>query len=614
MKMMRSLAYFRMLLISAVVLSALESPCAQRSPAPNGAALFSQRCLLCHGPGGRGPQLAAMGKLKQDTIYSILTEGIMKEQAAGLSEDERHSLADYIGRKGSSQIAISSGPPCASKSWDSTVTSAWNGWSPDIANSRFQPMPDVPSDGVSALTLKWALVFPDAASASNQATVVRGHLFIGSWDGIIYALDAKTGCSYWTYKANSGVRTPITIIGDRAYFGDFLANVYALNAADGTLLWRTKVDEHPYARVTAAITAFDDRIYVPVSSLEEGVAGDPNYACCTFRGSIVALDRESGKQIWKTYSIDETPKQIGQNKNGFAKMGPAGASIWSSPAIDAMRGAIYATTGNNYSGPNSPGADAVIAFDLKTGAKRWVRTMHPGDQWNASCLTDKTNCDEDGPDYDFGASPVVANLPNGKSLVLAGQKSGMLYALDPDHDGKTVWETRVGKGGSLGGVEWGFAVDQTRAYVAITDWEIAKPTIADGALSAVDLATGKILWRTPNPPGTCTGRQPVCSIANSAAVSVIPGTVFAGSLDGYLRAYDAATGRIVWEFDTNRDITGVNGVAGHGGSINGAGATIAEGMVFQTTGYAAYGLGIPGNALLVFGPPDKKSDAAPSKK
>lgn len=609
---MRDLSHQRMFQVSLVVLLTLASARAQPSP-PNGAALFSQRCLLCHGPGGRGPQVAAMGKLKRDTIYSILTEGIMKVQASGLSDGERHALADYIGRKGSAQNTIATGPLCANQSWTSTGSSNWSGWSPDFVNSRFQPTPQISAGQVPALRLKWSLVFPDAASASNQATVMNGRLFVGSWDGIIYSLDSNTGCAYWVYKADSGVRTPITIAGDTAYFGDFLANVYALSAADGKLLWRTRVDDHPYARVTAALAVHEGRLYVPVSSLEEGVAGDPNYACCTFRGSVVALDRETGKQIWKTYSIDEEPKPTGKNRNGLSKFGPAGASIWSSPAIDAKRGAIYATTGNNYSGPNSPGADAVIAFDLKTGAKRWVRTMHPGDQWNASCLTDKANCEEEGPDYDFGASPVIAYLSNGKSLVLAGQKSGMLYALDPDHDGKTVWETRVGKGGSLGGVEWGFAVDQTRAYVAISDWEVAKPTVADGALNAVDLATGKILWRTPNPPGTCTGRQPVCSLANSAAVSVIPGTVFAGSLDGYLRAYDAASGKIVWEYDTNREINGVNG-AGHGGSINGAGATIASGLVFQTTGYAAYGLGMPGNALLVFGPAEKTTEAAPHRK
>ncbi len=536
---------------------------AEKTPVPgaNGVAVFSQRCLLCHGPGGRAPQLAAMGQLKRDTIYSILTEGIMKEQAAGLSDEERHAVADYIGKEGSGKTAISVSPACPSRGLTKApATGDWNGWSPDVLNSRFQPSPGLERRDIPTLRLKWAFVFPDSASASNQATLVRGRLFIGSWDGVIYALDPETGCSYWTFKADSGVRTAVTVVGDAAYFGDFLANVYALNAETGKLLWRAKVDPHPYARVTASLVADDGHLYVPVSSLEEGVAGDSNYACCTFRGSVVAFDLASGKQVWKSYTIDEEAKPAGKNKHGAPRLGPSGAAVWSTPTVDVKRGNLYVATGNNYSGPNTAGADAVIAFDLKTGAKRWVRSLRASDQWNASCMGDKANCpEEEGPDFDFGASPVLAQLSDGRSLLLAGQKSGMLYALDPDKRGDTVWETRVGKGNSLGGIEWGFAVDRTRAYVAIADWDVAKPTNAEGSVNAVDLATGKLLWRAPNPSGTCANRQPTCSSANAAAVTVVPGIVFAGSLDGYLRGYDAADGKIIWQFDTNQQVTGVNG-------------------------------------------------------
>ncbi len=576
----------------------------------NAAALYSSRCLLCHGPGGRGPQLSAMAQLKRDTIYSILAVGIMKKQAAGLSAEQQHALADYIGRKGSPQGAISLSPACTNRSSNTGLGGEWIGWSPDFVNSRYQPSPGLSPSDVPALKLKWAFVFPDSASASNQVTVARGRMFVGSWDGIIYALDPSTGCSYWTFKTDSGVRSAVTVVGQTAYFGDFLANVYALDTDTGKLQWRTKVDDHPYARVTGSLVVNGELVYVPVASLEEGVAGDPQYTCCTFRGSVVALNRNSGSLAWKGYTIDQTAKPTGKNKAGIATLGPAGVSIWSTPTVDAKRGALYVATGNNYSGPDVPATDAIIAFDLKTGVKRWVRSQRPSDQWNASCLGDKSNCpDSEGPDFDFGASPILVQLSNGRSLVLAGQKSGMFYALDPDKNGELVWESRLGQGGSLGGIEWGFAADGTRAYVAISDWDIGDPSKANGSLTAVDLTTGKELWRRPNPTDTCAGRQPVCSSADAAAVTVIPGVVLAGSLDGYLRAYDAPTGKILWQYDTNQDVTGVNGVAGHGGSVNGAGATVSGGLVFQTTGYAAYGLGIPGNALLVFGVPGKDGSA-----
>jgi polyvinyl alcohol dehydrogenase (cytochrome) len=578
---------------------------------PNGAALFSQRCLLCHGPGGRAPQLSAMAKLRADVIESILSEGIMKEQATGLSADQRHALADYIGRNSKGAVPIAAGTACAVRAWNSAPASGdWTGWSPSIANTRYQPSPGLSPAEIPSLKLKWAFVFPDAATASNQIAIVGGRAFVAGWDGTVYALDANSGCSYWTFKADSGIRTGISLQDGKLLFGDFLANAYALDPLQGKLFWKQKVDTHPYARITGSPAAYKDKLYVPVASLEEGVSGDPNYACCTFRGSLVALDISTGKQLWKTYTIDQEAKKTGVGKSGVDRLGPSGSAVWSAPTIDAKRGLVYFATGNNYSGPDTPGNDGIFALNLETGAKQWVRALRAGDVWNASCMGDRSNCpdrDAEGPDFDFGSSPVLAQAGN-RDLLLAGQKSGMLYALDPA-TGVTVWELRIGKGSSLGGVEWGFAADSTRAYVAISDWPIPTPTIADGALNAVDLGTGKLLWRTPSPADLCQGRVPTCSNALAAAVTVIPGIVFEGSLDGFFRAYDAATGKVLWEYDTFREFVGVNGAVGNGGSVNGAGATVAGGLVFQTTGYAAYGLGMPGNVLLVFGPEAAKSTA-----
>ena len=602
---MKSAKYRRVLtagMCASAVVMFLAPARAVDAQAPNGPAIFARRCLLCHGPGGRGPQLSAMKKLKSDAVYSILTDGIMQAQANGLTEAERHAVADYVGAKKTASAASAVAPACAQGNWSPQPAADWNGWSPDVANTRFQPAAALSPADVPNLKLKWAMVFPDAASASNPATVVGGRVFIGSWDGTIYALDAQTGCTYWTFSADSGVRTAIAIAGDRAFFGDFLANAYALDARTGKLIWKTKVDTHPYARITGSPVAYQGRLYVPMSSLEEGVAGDASYVCCTFRGSLAALDAASGTQVWKSPTIDEPLKKLGSNKNGVDRVGPAGAAVWSAPTIDSKRGVVYVTTGNNYSGSDAAATDAVIAFDLATGKRTWLRSLRPNDQWNASCLGDKTNCPEDeGPDFDFGASAMVVHLPNGHDAVLAGQKSGVLYALDPDKKGATMWEIRLGKGNALGGIEWGMAADEKKAYVAIADWDLTHPAVAEGALTSVDLASGKLAWRVANPADTCKGRPDTCSSAMAAAVAVVPGIVFEGSVDGFLRAYDPNTGKLLWEYDTAREVKGVNGIAGHGGSVNGAGATVSGGLVFQTTGYAAYGLGMPGNVLLVFG-------------
>src|SRR5689334_20258943 len=336
---------------------------AQDAQAPNGPAIFARRCLLCHGPGGRGPQLSVMKKLSSNAVYSILTDGIMQAQAKGMSEAERHAVSDYVGAKKAGSAASAIAPSCAQGNWNSQAASAdWNGWSPDVANTRFQPAAGLSVADVPKLTLKWAMVFPDSASASNPATVAGGRVFIGSWDGTIYALDAQTGCTYWTFNADSGVRSAIAIAGDRAYFGDFQANAYALDARTGKLLWKTKVDTHPYARITGSPVFYQGRLYVPMSSLEEGVAGDASYVCCTFRGSLAALDAASGNQIWKSPTIDEPLKKIGSNKNGVDRVGPAGAAVWSAPTIDAKRGVVHVTTGNNYSGSDAAATDAVIAY------------------------------------------------------------------------------------------------------------------------------------------------------------------------------------------------------------------------------------------------------------
>ena len=359
----------------------------------------------------------------------------------------------------------------------------WNGWGAGVANARFQPADQagLAAADVPRLRLKWAFGYPRSATAQSQPTVVGGRLFVASERGVVYALDAATGCTHWTFEAASGVRSAMTVTrladGRHAlFFGDFSANVHALDAATGAEIWRRDVDTHPGARITGAPVEHDGRLYVPVSSLEELLAANPRYPCCTFRGSVAALDAATGEPVWQSYTIDEAPAPRGRNPAGADLMGPSGAAVWSAPTVDAARGLLYVATGNAYTEPAAVTSDAIVAFDLDTGAVRWANQFTPGDAFILNCEGDNPNCpEEDGPDFDFGASPVLVTASDGRDLVVVGQKSGVGYALDPDRDGAVVWRYQVGAGSLLGGIEWGFAVDAEKAYFANSDYLTPEP-------------------------------------------------------------------------------------------------------------------------------------------
>src|SRR5690606_38229653 len=323
--------------------------------------------------------------------------------------------------------------------------------------------------------------FPGDDRVNMQPTIAGERVFVGSFRGYVYSLDAATGCIHWYHDAGASVRSGMSLAeieheGEprtAVLFGDQRAYVHALDAATGEALWKTRVDDFPGARITGSPALHGGRLYVPVASTEEGAAAVATYECCRFRGSLVALDAATGRQIWKTYTVDE-PRPTRRNPVGAQLWGPSGAPIWSSPTIDPLRNAVYVTTGNNYSNPPSELSDAFVALDLDTGAILWSRQMTEGDAWTAACRMidpeDRTNCaDEEAPDFDFGASPMLIDLGNGRRVLVAGQKSGVVHALDPDRDGALVWQHRVGRGGSMGGVQWGSATDGENVYVALSD-------------------------------------------------------------------------------------------------------------------------------------------------
>ncbi|HEX7136855.1 MAG TPA: PQQ-binding-like beta-propeller repeat protein, partial [Vicinamibacterales bacterium] len=432
-----------------------------------------------------------------------------------------------------------------------------------------------------------------------------GRVFVGSDSGNFYSIDGDSGCTHWSFQAEAGIRSAPTVapLGTVAsarhivYFGDLKANTYALDAATGELIWKKSVDPHRFARVTGSVTLYDGKLYVPVSSIEEGPGAQPNYECCTFRGSVVALDAATGNQVWKSYTITETPVQTGKNSKGTAQYAPAGAAVWNAPTIDPQRGVLYIGTGNSYTGPAVKTSDSVIAMDLKTGKMVWWNQVTPEDAFLVGCRPGVENCPKEvGPDYDFGNAPILRNLPAGKRVIVIGQKSGMMWGLDPDNEGKVLWQYRAGKGSALGGIEWGSAADDVNAYIPVSD--VLAPGNEAGGIHAVKLATGERVWNTPAPKLECTGGRG-CTGAQSAPASVIPGVVFSGSVDGHLRAYSTVDGKILWDFNTAREFETVNHVPAKGGSIDAAGPAIADGLVVTNSGYSLW-RGLPGNVLLAF--------------
>jgi polyvinyl alcohol dehydrogenase (cytochrome) len=592
---------------------------AQTGAATLGESGFVQHCAACHAhpTDEKVPPVEALAAYSPNAIVAALTDGFMKIQGQALSAAEREAVAEYLTGRAVKTVkaGFDRGLCGRAPALPSLEPGAfWNGWGPAVTNTRFQrdtgglTRADVPK-----LELKWAFGIPGATQSRAQPAVVGGRLFMGSSSGAVYALDAATGCTYWIFKARAGVRTaisvgPVSVEGEQGYavyFADAEARAYAVDAETGRLIWSHKIDDHPAARATGSPALYDGRLYVPLSGVsEESTASMPDYACCTFRGSLTALDANTGEVVWKTYTVEE-PKPRGKSTSGKTLFGPAGVPIWSAPTIDAKRGLIYAATGNAYADPPPSTSDAVIAFSLKTGAIEWVRQLSSGDVWILGCdaqssggnakAGENPNCPKDvGPDYDFSASPALVTAADGRDLLVVTQKSGLGYALDPDRQGEIVWKYRWGRGAPVGGV-WGAATDGRRAYFGVAD----NLTPAPGGLHAVDLETGRRVWYQPPQPLLCKA-GPGCSAAQSAALTVIPGVVFSGSADGGLRAYDADTGKIVWTFDTNRGFETVNGVEAKGASMDGPGPVVAGGMLYATSGNGGF-VGRPGNVLLAFG-------------
>ena len=572
---------------------------------------YQARCAHCHeGQVPRAPHSINFQLLGREVIHAAISTGAMREYAKGLSGAQRSALSDHLGGTAAPGAPVKrcAGPSLA----DKTEAPRFKGWGLTLGNTRFVPaaLAGLGATDVPGLALKWAFAYPGATRARSQPAVHGGLVYVGSQDGTVYALSLASGCAHWSFKADAEVRSALTAndSGANLYFGDIRGHLYALRTRDGALIWRTLVHEHPDVTLTGSPRHHEGRIYVPLSSKEWASAADPGYPCCTFRGGVVALAADDGRILWTAYSIPAQPEPVGKNSTGLMRYAPAGAPIWNSPTVDVRRQRLYVGTGEAYTSPAADTSDAVLAFDLASGALAWRHQSLAGDAWNMACfIGGGENCPaENGPDLDIGAPPMLVGLPGGREILVAGQKSGHVFALDPDRDGRLLWRVRLGRGGFAGGVHWGMAAGEDRIYVPIADTEFTgqEQGEAKPGLFALNPATGEVLWRAPAPDVCADGDRPACDPGFSAAVTAMPGVVFAGAFDGHLRAYAAADGRLLWDFATNRPFATVSGEVGQGGAIESDGPVVAEGHVLVNSGYL-FGGRMPGNLLLVFAPTKK---------
>jgi len=625
---------FALMLTACALLSTGKAPAADFRGSPStelapGALVYYQNCVQCHeGNLDRAPSKMALMFKSPEAIYHALTQGVMRGLAAKLSDAQRRSVAEYLSdRQFGAGAAVPAPLRCKSgkKEWfDYAHPVLASGWGmTDVQNTRFVPASTagLAASDIKKLKLKWTFAFPNATRARAQVAVAGGALFVGSHDGSVFGLDAASGCLHWSLATGTEVRTAMTIApwhgtqsrpstaAPALYFGDEAAYAYAVNAVTGKVLWKVRADAQPAAVITGAPTLHRGKLYVPISSLEESLPGDPNYRCCTFRGSVVALDAVTGRKLWQSFMIRAPAVQRGVNSKGVPQWGPSGAPVYNSPTIDEPRQRLYVGTDNNYSSPPDDNSAAIFAIDLKDGRIAWKRQMFANHIYNLSCRGDLVNCPKEfrgDRSRGFSGPPTLRRDSNGKERLFALSKGGVVWALNPDN-GQILWQNNIAgtadlhAGLSQGGAHGGFGVatDGLRIFAPLFLNEDQRSADAPGArtvgLHALDAVTGKPLWKAPV-SGGCPKEE--CR-GYSTAPTVIPGVVFAAA-NGYLRALDSASGALLWEFDTAQEFVSLNGETAHGGSIEGSGPVVAGGMVYQSSGYDyAHGT-TPGNALLAF--------------
>jgi polyvinyl alcohol dehydrogenase (cytochrome) len=549
--------------------------------------------------------------MSPERIYSALTTGVMQSVGDTLSDQDRRRVAESLAGQllGTSRSGDASTMPnrCRRNPPLQAISGpGWNGWGNGLANQRFQggAAAGLTAASVGRLRLKWAFGYPGGTSAFGQPAVVGGRVFVGTDTGYIYSLDSRSGCLYWAYRTRAGVRNamtlgPIVTHGHRSYavfFGDLKSNAYALDAHTGRELWITRVEDNFATRVTAAPALYRGRLYVPISGWEGFSARVPDYPCCTAVGSVSALDANTGRLLWKHYTIAERPRPTHKNSRGVQLWAPAGVPVWNTPTIDSRHRALYVGTGDASTYPAPPTSDAILALDMASGRLLWSRQIYANDSFIVGCAGKgfTENCPKViGPDWDIPMSPMLTSLGAGRrTAIVFGTKPGDILALDPSRRGKLLWRVNVARDllgkrpasdrGNLGPL-WGGALDGRYAYFGLNA----------GGVVALSISNGHRIWYT------ALNSTPASGVTYSAAATAIPGVVFVGGSDGRLWALSSADGHPLWSYQTARAYSTVNAVPAHGGSIEAPGPTVADGMLFVGSGYGVV-TGTPGNVLLAF--------------
>ena len=585
-----------------------------RSLLPGGP-LYEERCASCHEGGVyKAPHKIWLEFMSARNLYKSMTGGIMSSQAEGLSDIEKRQIIEYLTMEPFKESDLTPEYQYCqdrNKLADPYDAKELVGWGHDT--SRFVPteVAGLALADIKNLKLKWSFGYPASLRARSQPAIAMGTVFTGSQDGTVYALDLDTGCVRWAFSASAEVRTGIVIgeVGSGkklAFFGDIIANAYAVDAITGELVWKIRTDNHSSATLTGTPAFNDGSLYIPISSLEVTAAADPSYDCCTFRGSVISVDAESGELQWQSFAIPEKATEVGKTTAGAKILSPSGVPVWTSPTIDAANNLLIFGTGENYSTPADGNSDAIVAARLDTGERLWHRQIFPGDAWNVACMfVDNPNCPvENGPDYDQGSSPLLMTLDNGDRVIVAGHKDGRVIGYRLDSESAPLWEVKLGRGSIQGGIHFGMAAEGTRVYAPINDMndtqngDFLDPLLARPGIAAVDANSGEVFWQHVQ-EDVCDPEIRFCDPGISAPVTAISGAVIAGHLDGFVRIYEGATGEVMWEFDTTQDLQTVNGVAARGASISGAGPAVGQGHIVINSGYGLYSHE-PGNALLVF--------------
>jgi polyvinyl alcohol dehydrogenase (cytochrome) len=611
------------------VLALMVVACAARAaPAPDpaqaGQGVYQRACAMCHDHGEalRAPTLATLKGMRYQQVYFALTVGKMQAQGQTLTGLERSELIDFLIGRARVSDAWTAQLRCTPtrRKVDLTMPATVADFGFDLRNHRHLTAQEagITTADFRHMELAWALAFPRATTMRAQAAVVGSTLFLPVADASqLYAIDiAAQPCLKWIYKSDVPLRTGVgygALPGSKRkvlVFADVGTRIHMVDAATGAPIWKHAVHLTSLSNTTGTPVLLGGRVYVPLSASEINVGADPKHLCCTTHGAVIALDARTGAEIWTAHTMPDA-KPIRDRGDGQMMWGPSGAPIWTSPAIDEQRGVLYVGTGEATSAPAAPTTDSVLAIDLKTGAIRWRFQSTADDVFLTGCMVkhDGLNCPHEGRllDHDFGASIVLAKRPDGHDVVLAGQKSGMLYALDPDAQGAVLWKHSFGAGSVIGGIHWGLAFDGARVFAPMNTFPGAdgKDAGERAGLHAVAVDSGTVLWSyypQPDCSGDRKARVRTCATVTgmTGAPAVIAGAVVEGSADGFLRAFDVNTGELLFQFDTTQPVTTANGVPGVGGALDNASIVAANGYLFVNSGYGIIGGQSPGNLFLAF--------------